>query len=311
MDKYLSKSVKKVFLIILSLLLVFQLPVLGLAIMGNKVKNIDKDELQEIEEKLIEFQVPTNKRKLLLEKLKNGQMWDSFNPIYYNLEPQIIEKNYTKTIYPDGSISIKGIIPDLTDYTSIYKSGLSSKDKAKIEINERLRAGNVSTEDRSLLIEKFDKGELWDSFNPKYSNIKPTIKTPTYTKTVYPDGSFSESRIIPDLSKENSDTVLKDKSVKRGSAYQEYVLVGLYFEVTYRQSSQTNEATILSAENFSYRGIGEVITQVPGGSGYLYGWRNPTYAWYPINADAYDGTSSRKFFIKFYVNGTQTWQNSN
>lgn len=45
----------------------------------------------------------------LIKKLKRGESWDSMNPKYNYVKPQIQTDTYSKTIYPDGSMIIYSI----------------------------------------------------------------------------------------------------------------------------------------------------------------------------------------------------------
>lgn len=44
----------------------------------------------------------------LINKLKRGELWDSFKKEYTYIKPQIDTPNYKKTVYPDGSMVITG-----------------------------------------------------------------------------------------------------------------------------------------------------------------------------------------------------------
>lgn len=63
----------------------------------------------------------------LIEKIKNGEIWDSLSGEYINLEPQeVIKKEnnyYSKTTYPDGSIKVTNI--DISEISDITKCGRS------------------------------------------------------------------------------------------------------------------------------------------------------------------------------------------
>ena len=119
----------------------------------------DQKVKERLKEKLTEYNIPETKKKVLMDKFKKGEPWDNGKPEYENLKPQIIEENYSKTIYPDGSIKVEGVIKDLSDFKEIYASGLSMREKEALELNERLRQGEVNVENRRQLIQKFYYGE--------------------------------------------------------------------------------------------------------------------------------------------------------
>lgn len=183
-----------------------------------------------------------------------------------------------------------------------------------ILLNERLRSENVPTDKRKALLEKLANGEVWDSMKAKYSYLKPQIVKDGYRKTIYPDGSVKITGYKPKNKNNLENKLSSDYHIQRGSAYKEMLVVALYFEVTFQQNPSTNEARIISAESFSCRGIGATVEEVPeseGGRGHLYGWKNPTAAWYSVMATAYGNTASQKCCLEYYANGNQVWQRDN
>lgn len=74
----------------------------------------EKDFLNLKEELLLE-NVSEEQANNLIVKLKNGEIWDSMKKEFSDIQPQIIDDNYEKTIYPDGSFTIvelKDITPE-------------------------------------------------------------------------------------------------------------------------------------------------------------------------------------------------------
>lgn len=61
---------------------------------------------------------------------------------------------------------------------------------AEAAIRAKLAAEGANSNTIDLLINKLRNGEMWDSFKAEYKNLKPQIDTPTYKKTIYPDGSM-------------------------------------------------------------------------------------------------------------------------
>ena len=69
-------------------------------------ENIPLQEIEEIEKELRGEGVKEGDIDNLINKLVNGNPWDSMNPMYDDLAPQIQTPNYSKTVYPDGSFKI-------------------------------------------------------------------------------------------------------------------------------------------------------------------------------------------------------------
>lgn len=92
--------------------LLFMLSIIMILTQNGNVKAKEKlldDEKLLIVEELRNEQVPEDKIKILLNKLENGQIWDSMNPDYSHIKPQILKNGYSKTIFPDGSLIISSI----------------------------------------------------------------------------------------------------------------------------------------------------------------------------------------------------------
>lgn len=66
----------------------------------------DENNIAKLEDTLLQEGVSKEQTKNLIEKLKNGEEWDCIKEEYADLEPQIARRDYSKTIYPDGSYKI-------------------------------------------------------------------------------------------------------------------------------------------------------------------------------------------------------------
>lgn len=69
-------------------------------------QDIPQELLDKVKENLLKNDVDEETADKLILKLKNGELWDSINPKYRDLEPQIKTEHYEKTTYPDGSICV-------------------------------------------------------------------------------------------------------------------------------------------------------------------------------------------------------------
>ncbi|MDO5707377.1 MAG: hypothetical protein Q4P31_01895 [Andreesenia angusta] len=76
-----------------------------------KGDSFTEDELKSLEEDLRKDGTDEDTIIRLIEKLKDGEIWDSFKPEYKDLKPQISTENYSKTVYPDGSYCIEKTEP--------------------------------------------------------------------------------------------------------------------------------------------------------------------------------------------------------
>ena len=69
-------------------------------------QDFTQEELDQVKENLLKNDVDEETADKLILKLQNGELWDSMNPKYRDLEPQIKTEHYEKTTYPDGSICV-------------------------------------------------------------------------------------------------------------------------------------------------------------------------------------------------------------
>lgn len=110
--------------------------VIAIIIMPNiaKASNFTNDNLLKIESDLRTENVAEEDIKILIDKLENNELWDSMKEEYQDLKPQIIEDNYTKTIYPDGSFMINETI-DKTPISEKYKRAIIRTNSVTIKKN--------------------------------------------------------------------------------------------------------------------------------------------------------------------------------
>lgn len=69
-------------------------------------QDISQEQLDKVKENLLKNDVDEETADKLILKLKDGELWDSMNPKYRDLEPQVKTEHYEKTTYPDGSICV-------------------------------------------------------------------------------------------------------------------------------------------------------------------------------------------------------------
>ena len=281
------------------------------AIFCEENNTLTVDEKKEIDDILKERNVPLEKRQNLIEKLEKGQLWDSMKDEYRDLKPQVVTDNYSITTYPDGSYMIKGIVEDITDLESVRQSPLREEHKLKSEISGSLyRLGVTDDKTREKLIDKYENGELWDSFKKEYKDLKPQQQVDGFSRTVYPDGSVSISITKSDINEDYSKLMPNQSSnIKLASAYKDNGVVAMYYEVRYEQDRLNNLGKIHSVSNYNTRIIGG--TDVEETPGHEYGWKNPTHAWYATKVTVKFEFINRRYWLKFYVNGTQTWTDDN
>lgn len=274
------------------------------------IYKLSEGEKNFLEEIFDEREVPYEKRQNLIDKLERGELWDSMKDEYSYLKPQVVESGYTKTIYPDGSFLIKGQIDDITNEDEVSNSQLNQKDKVRVLVSGSLSKLGVDVGKKQDLINKFERGEIWDSFKVEYKDLKPQYKCNGFSKTIYPDGSVSIKYAESDMNEYcNLPNSMQARGRKLGSAYADNGLVAMYFEVDYRQNSSTNQGEILSIHSYNTRVLlGNYEEEAPG---HEYGWKNPTHAWYASKVTFYSNIASRRFWLKYYVNGMETWQGDN
>lgn len=75
----------------------------------ENIETISSNDLIKLKDTLIKDGIDEDTSNKLIDKLKNGEVWDSMKPEFQNLKPQVKTSNYSKTIYPDGSYNIETI----------------------------------------------------------------------------------------------------------------------------------------------------------------------------------------------------------
>lgn len=266
----------------------------------------EKDYLEEVFE---ERKVPKEKRQGLIEKLEAGEAWDSMKEEYEDMKPQVIKDHYTITWYPDGSFLVEGIIPDITNMHQVALSGMNSRDKRRTMVSGQLANIGVKEENRKSLVDKFERGEVLDSVKKEYKDLEAQEKKAGYKKTEYPDGSVAIAYAQSPDQKKGIPWSPAMSGKKVASAYQDRGFIAMYFEVTYEQDYSSNQGRIDAVSNYNTRIVGG--TDVEETPGHTYGWNNPSHAWYATKVTFYSGVANRRYWLKFFVNGRETWQKDN
>lgn len=266
----------------------------------------EKDYLEEVFE---ERKVPKEKRQGLIEKLEAGEVWDSMKEEYKDMKPQVIKDHYTITWYPDGSFLVEGIIPDITHMNQVALSGMNSRDKRRTMVSGQLANIGVKEENRKSLVDKLERGEVLDSVKKEYKDLEAQEKKAGYRKTEYPDGSVAITYAQSPDQKKVLPWSPAASGKKVASAYQDRGFISMYFEVTYEQKDSSNRGRIDAVSNYNTRLVGGTdVEEIPG---HINGWKNPTHAWYATKVTLHNGVANRRCWLKFFVNGRETWQKDN
>lgn len=278
--------------------------------MDTRVCTLSDDERVYLDEVFELYDVPVNQREVLIEKLEHGELWDSMKEEYADLKPQVVEEGFAKTVYPDGSFLVQVQIADITDEAEVLSARINSHDKTRLLLSGKLVKMGVEAEERQVLLDKFERGEAWDSFKAEYKDLKPQEKINGFARTVYPDGSVSITYAESENRTEEKEPWLAiPLGTKLGSAYKDNGVIAMYFEVNYEQNASTGEGRISSVQAYNTRVVGG--TYEDEAPGHYYGWLDPTHAWYASKVTVKDDFANRRYWLKFYVNGTQTWQDDN
>lgn len=197
----------------------------------------------------------------------------------------------------------------VTDRTNVDKNFIVptyiKNSAAENQIRQMLSEEGASSETIEVLINKLKHGELWDSFKPEYKNLKPQIDTPTYKKTIYPDGSIVVCGI-----KENDYVLSKVDDLHYEydvQIYKNTMVINAYFTINYVRDTVSNTAKI------TYQSTPVVTIWDVSGYGQAYdlqydreiGWKNPTCAWvsfYPMGS-----IMGEKCWLRGYANGNGHW----
>jgi len=191
------------------------------------------------------------------------------------------------------------ILPNSVTYADFEKEDFT-------QLENNLLMENVPPEKIKTLIKKLEKGELWDSMNANYNNLKPQIESNDYTKTIYPDGSFVINEIIVKnpISQISTRSIIKETSV---TISKNLGVVGARFDMDYERDTITDKARILSLYNKNIWVIGGSYSNVQ--TGYWSDWRNPTNAWMSFDLTLGIGPigMTNMGWIKGYANGSGHW----
>lgn len=127
MDK--KNKCLKFLLVFTSAILCSSSPLYALSLGGSN-SQISDIEIEQIEQSLVDVGVSSDNIDYLLEKVTSGEILDSMNPIYDDIEPinviNTFEEYIEEYIYPDGSIKVVSIAKTSTSAsitTGSYSSG--------------------------------------------------------------------------------------------------------------------------------------------------------------------------------------------
>ena len=309
---------RKAFLFLLTVSIAFlawnPLSVVGAG--GTQEGPYTSEEIQEVRAVLKQESVPEDKIDGLVYKLQHDIPWDSFNKKYKDLKPQIVMDGYQKTIYPDGSFLVSGIAPNKQQPNEeIERPTLPVEDKGTHEVQytpEEIQEVRAVLKEESVpedkidgLVYKLQHGIPWDSFNSKYKDLKPQIVRDGYQKTIYPDGSYVVSEIIPiePESNQNIDlSTIVPYTIYSRNGYlcrKSAVIVTMSFKIDYKRDTVAHKAIITNMYEYYAHVIGG--TYSVDTRGFINGWQTKTNAWYAINVTAKDSWYQGRCFIKTYV----------
>lgn len=171
------------------------------------------------------------------------------------------------------------------------------------EVADSLRKEGASEEVVKRLIDKLERGEVWDSMNPKYNDLQPQIQTDTYSKTTYPDGSMIIYRIQEVQPKIQTRSV---HNIKKYKVQLNGFRLTMSFCIDARRDPSKNLAIIDSQYNKEVRVFAGSFTEDT--YGFIEGWKNHTNAWYAIYYTAPGVMGSKRFWCKAHVSGSRIWQ---
>lgn len=179
------------------------------------------------------------------------------------------------------------------------------------EVRYMMRKNGITEETIDNLIEKWKKGELWDSLKQEYQNLQPQINTGDYKKTVYPDGSVSIEQVIDRTTESPYRSIITTRNVE---IIKTAFVINAYFYMDYSRDTVNNTAKIISQSDPQIFGWG--ITFTDKKSGYWNDWRNPTNAWVSfrvapnVNGDPFGGYGDI-CWLKGFANGSGHWTEYN
>lgn len=198
---------------------------------------------------------------------------------------------------------------NLENVSNQHLSNFSYNKLSEEDVRKILYKEGTEKEVADNLILKLKRGELWDSFKEEYQFLKPQINTNNFKKTLYPDGSFKieEIKKLP-----TNDLQLRRKIISedRVQVYRNWVVVNVYFEMSFLRNTDSGRALITNQTKpvidiYDISGQGSVLDL---DYGYIKEWRNPTYAWVSFYIVA--STLTDQVWLKGFVNGNGYWTES-
>lgn len=169
------------------------------------------------------------------------------------------------------------------------------------DVVEELRQEGVSERDINNLMEKLDKGELWDCMKEEYSDLKPQIDTDRYKKTIYPDGSFKIAEIKPI----NGVSIRSMIPENKYTAKLNLGAVRLSFDIDATRDTSARRARIKRQYNKNIYTLGGTYSE--DAYGHDYGWKSEAHAWLAINAKVKDNWAGVRLWVRAHVNGNRIW----
>lgn len=168
------KRIKGLFILLAAVM--FVLPITAGAESYNETECFTNQDFTEIEKALLSENVPEEKVEGLIEKLENGELWDSMKEEYRNIKPQIAEDSYKKTIYPDGSFVIDEVI-DKTPANEKETRAIIRSNSVRIKKNLVLVGASFDMDyerntltNQARILSQYNKN-VW-TFGGTYSNLK-------------------------------------------------------------------------------------------------------------------------------------------
>lgn len=178
-------------------------------------------------------------------------------------------------------------------------------------IKDKLLNYDVDEETADKLILKLKNGELWDSMNPKYRDLKPQIKKEHFEKTTYPDGSIC---VVTTSVPESYETMGSGTSHTDGSGIKytegyrvskDLTVIGMEFTVDFEQDMPNRRARVTSIYDRNVWIIGGTYSNLD--YGHHDGWRDKAGAWMSADFTAYQNVAASLGWIKIYVTGDNVW----
>lgn len=207
------------------------------------------------------------------------------------------------------AIESEGLNEDNLEQHSIVTKDIPQEQLDKVK--ENLLKNDVDEKTADKLILKLKNGELWDSLNPKYRDLKPQIKTEHYEKTTYPDGSIC---VVKYYQLESYETMGSGTSHTDGTGTKytegyrvskDIGFVGMEFTVDFVQDTPNNRAKVTSIYDRNVWIIGGTYNNLE--YGHHDGWRDKAGAWMSVDFTVFEDSASSLGWIKIYVTGDNVW----